>query len=83
VLVLHYADLAAGEIVEREGYRVTRPIRAIVDLSSEGMVAYDILIQAFSQGRSQGVITEMDIEKYHDQLPKFLLEGSKRLLKTS
>ena len=74
VLVLHYADLLPQDIAEREGYRVTRPIRTILDLSSAHLVSNDILLQAFSEGKSRGIITRMDIEKYQNQLPDFLLE---------
>jgi predicted transcriptional regulator of viral defense system len=74
VLVLHYADLPSQDIAEREGYRVTRPIRTILDLSSAHLVSNDILLQAFSEGKSRGIITRMDIEKYQNQLPDFLLE---------
>ncbi|HEY0256213.1 MAG TPA: hypothetical protein VGC39_02130 [Candidatus Methylacidiphilales bacterium] len=72
-LVLHYADLSAEDFVAREGYRVTRPIRAIFDLSKARLVSDDILIQAFSEGKAQGFITESDIEKYRKELPDFLL----------
>jgi predicted transcriptional regulator of viral defense system len=73
-LVLHFADLPSKEIVAREGYRVTRPIRAILDLNSANLVSNDILFQAFTEGKAQGVVTIKDIEKYRDQLPGFLFK---------
>jgi hypothetical protein len=73
-LVLHYANLSPDDIAAREGYRVTRPIRAILDLSQAQLVSDDLLFQAFSEGRSQGLITQGDIETYRNELPDFLLQ---------
>jgi len=77
ILVLHHGDLPAEEVEEREGYRVTCPIRAIMDVSPE--VSAEILSQAFSEAKARGLITETDIEHYRDKLPAFLLTGRKRL----
>jgi len=35
ILILHYEDISADEVEEREGYRVTSPIRTIVDVQHE------------------------------------------------
>src|SRR5690606_2665433 len=83
VLVLHYADLAREDVEEREGYRVTRPMRAILDLSNPQTVSNDILVQAFSQGRSLGLITEKDVEQNRNKLPDFLFPKEGKPLKTS
>lgn len=77
ILVLHYGDLSGDEIEEREGYRVTRPIRAIVDVGQD--VSSAILSQAFSEAKARGLVTEMDVEHYRDKLPVFLLSSRKRL----
>jgi predicted transcriptional regulator of viral defense system len=76
ILILHYDNLSADEVEEREGYRVTRPIRAIVDLRGE--VSDELLSQAFTEAKARGLITGADIERYHDKLPGFL-SGGKRL----
>ncbi|MFA6177053.1 MAG: type IV toxin-antitoxin system AbiEi family antitoxin domain-containing protein, partial [Phycisphaerae bacterium] len=75
ILVLHFDDVPADEVEEREGYRITRPIRAVVDASKE--VSADLLSQAFSEARTRGLITEIDIEHYSDRLPSFLLGQDK------
>ena len=41
-LRLHHAELAAGEIREHEGYRVTSPLRAITD------VAHDLVLKTWT-----------------------------------
>jgi len=78
ILALHYGDLSADEVEEREGYRVTRPIRAILAVSQSQEVSDEILSQAFSEAKARGLVTGADIERYRDKLPGFLL-GGKRL----
>jgi len=57
VLVLHRADLPPGDIEEREGFRVTRPLRTLRDLVAGGGLSRDLLKQAFNEARSRGLIT--------------------------
>ncbi len=77
ILELHFADLPSSEIEEREGYQVTRPIRAVVDVSRD--VPQEILIEAFSQGKTRGLITEKDVTQYRDKMPSFLFPNSQAL----
>lgn len=56
-LVLHRADLPPGDIEEREGFRVTRPLRTIQDLIAEGGLSRDLLKQAFDEAKGRGLIT--------------------------
>ena len=72
VLVLHYADLPAGAIDEREGFRVTRPMRAILDLGESQELSPDLLAQAFSEARKRGLITEDEVREYRHKLPASL-----------
>ena len=69
ILVLHYDDLSGDEIEERDGYRITRPIRTIVDV--RGKISDDLLTQAFREAKTRGLITEPDIERYSKRLPGF------------
>jgi predicted transcriptional regulator of viral defense system len=80
ILVLHYDDLSADEIEQREAYRVTRPIRTIVDV--RGGVPAEVLSQAFTNAKARGLITSADIERYHNSLPDFL-RGRKRVKATA
>lgn len=77
ILVLHYGDLSCDEVEEREGYRLTRPIRAIVDVGED--VSPDILSQAFSEAKVRGLITETDVKRYRDRLPRFLRSNRETL----
>jgi predicted transcriptional regulator of viral defense system len=70
VLILHYEDISADEVEEREGYRVTSPIRTIVDVRHE--VSNDVLSQAFNEAKTRGLVTGADVERYRDKLPGFV-----------
>jgi predicted transcriptional regulator of viral defense system len=77
ILTLHYADLPPDQVEEREGYRITRPIRALVDAGKD--VSPEILSQAFAEARTRGLITEKDVEQYREKLPSFLFPTGTRL----
>lgn len=77
ILKLHFADLSSSEIEMREGYQVTRPIRAVMDACRD--IPPEILIEAFSEARTRGLITEKDVTQYQDKLPAFLFPNSKEL----
>jgi predicted transcriptional regulator of viral defense system len=83
IVVLHFDDLPANEVEEREGYRLTRPIRTIVDVSNQREVSGEILSKAFTEARVRGLVTGQDIELYRDRLPSFLLTSRKRLVKAA
>jgi len=74
VIELHHADLPTGVMEEREGFRVTRPMRTILDLSESQELSPDLLAQAFTEARKRGLITENEIKKYRHKLPSFLLQ---------
>jgi len=70
VLILQHEDISAGEVEEREGYRVTSPIRTIVDVRHE--VSNNVLSQAFNEAKTRGLVTGADVERYSDKLPGFV-----------
>jgi predicted transcriptional regulator of viral defense system len=67
ILVLHRASLDEKDIVQRLGFAVTRPLRAIVDLAMAESVSRDIIEQAMSEGRRRGLITVREISELHHQ----------------
>lgn len=77
ILKLHFAELSLSEVEEREGYKVTRPIRAVVDVCHD--MPPEILIEAFTEAKTRGLITEKDVTQYRDQLPAFLFPNSREL----
>ena len=82
VLVLHCASLNEKDVEQRQGFAVTRPLRAIADLAAAESVSHDIVEQALTEGRQRGLITvrEMSELRRQGQFPKWfneLLAGNK------
>jgi predicted transcriptional regulator of viral defense system len=63
VIVLHRGLLAPEEIEEREGYKVTRPARTIIDLIANESVSIDIVRQAFKESKQRGMVRTADIQR--------------------
>ena len=83
ILVLHRANLDAKDVEQRQGFAVTRPLRAIADLAEAESVSRGIIKQALTEGRQRGLITvrEMSELRRSGQLPKWfdqLLVETKR-----
>lgn len=76
ILVLHWAELQAKGIEERQGYRVTRPLQTLIDLLAEGNMPRDILQQALREGLQRGCILRSEVVKADRSLPahRLLLE---------
>jgi len=70
ILVLHHADLSPADVEEREGFRVTRPMRTILDLVAAGGLSSDLLKQAFDEARNRGLVTAR--ETHDNKLPAWL-----------
>ena len=58
-LVLHIASLDEREIDSRQGFAVTRPIRAVADVAALGL--QDFAEQALREGTKRGVITRQQV----------------------
>jgi len=61
VLVLHYADLPESDVQAVQGFKLTRPLRAILDLIEAGTVERNFIRQAITQGVDRGLITRHQI----------------------
>src|SRR5581483_9607303 len=61
VLKLHYADLPANDVQAIQGFRITRPLRAILDLIEAGTVEPNFIHQAITQAVDRGLITRGEI----------------------
>jgi len=62
VLVLHYADLPDSDVETAQGFKLTRPLRAILDLIEAGTVERNFIRQAVTQAVDRGLITRQQIE---------------------
>ena len=61
VLVLHYADLPDSDVRTGRGFKITRPVRAILDLIEAGTVERNFIRQALTQAVDRGLITRRQI----------------------
>ena len=61
VLVLHYADLPQSDVQTVQGFKITRPLRAILDLIDAGTVERNFIRQAIPQAVDRGLITRQQI----------------------
>jgi len=53
---LHVADLPAADIVNRPGFRVTTPLRSLVDVTARG-VDEDQLARAITEAHQRGLVS--------------------------
>jgi predicted transcriptional regulator of viral defense system len=63
ILVLHHACLGEKDVEQRQGFAVTRPLRAIADLVGAESVSRDIIEQALTEARQRGLITVREISE--------------------
>ena len=61
ILVLHYADLPESDIQMAQGFKLTRPLRAILDLIEAGTVERNFIRQAIRQAVDRGLITRQQV----------------------
>jgi predicted transcriptional regulator of viral defense system len=78
ILILHHTNLAPADVEEREGFRVTRPMRTILDLLAAGGLSQDLLKQAFEEAKTRGAITAR--EAMSENLPAWLTREKRGLL---
>ena len=63
ILILHRDNLHGDEILIKQGYRITTPLRTLIDVIQEGMLADDLLAQATLNAKQMGLITKHAVEK--------------------
>ena len=61
ILVLHFADLPESDVKTAQGFKVTTPLRAILDLIELGTVERNFIRQALRQAVDRGLITRQQI----------------------
>lgn len=63
-LFLHQGDAAHGDTEARQGYRVMRPLPALVAVMNEGSESRDRLAQALQQALQRGLITRAELTSH-------------------
>lgn len=62
-LKLHIATLTKADIEDRHGYRVTTPLRTLIDIIEEGTAPPEQIAQAIKDGLRSGVLSLNQIMK--------------------
>jgi len=62
ILKLYCADLDDKDWTEQQGYRVTTPIKTLLDLAETRQISDDLLKQAVVEGRKRGILPKHLIE---------------------
>ena len=62
VLRLHHARLSDREMQTIDGVRVTNPVRTLIDVIAEGMIAPELQLQAVDQALRRGLIMRRQLE---------------------
>ena len=60
-LCLHFIDLIESDIETRQGFKVTTPLRTLVDVIDEGTVPQEQVIQAVREALQKGLISRRDL----------------------
>jgi predicted transcriptional regulator of viral defense system len=68
VLSLHFGTIAKKDVEFHHGYRVTTPLRTLIDVIEAGTVAADQIAQAIREGLNRGILSLRDI----NESPKLL-----------
>jgi predicted transcriptional regulator of viral defense system len=66
-VVLHRAELPATDVREQEGFRVTTPLRSLLDVAA-GDLDLDLLAGAIEDALEQGLLTRTSLLARADQL---------------
>jgi predicted transcriptional regulator of viral defense system len=80
VLVLHYADLPESDVETAQGFKLTTPMRAILDLIEADTVERTFILQGLIQGVNRGLITLREIwETRMSESARRIVEEAMRL----
>lgn len=62
VLKLYFSDLQQSDWVEQQGYRITTPLRTLLDLLDSGQLSDEFIEQAVLTGRDRGLLMAHQID---------------------
>lgn len=69
-LYLHFTDLTESDIESRQGFKVTTPLRTLIDIIDEGTVPQEQVIQAIREALQRGLISRAQLTQI-SQLMKY------------
>ncbi|MBS0647932.1 MAG: type IV toxin-antitoxin system AbiEi family antitoxin domain-containing protein [Verrucomicrobia bacterium] len=67
-LHLHFIDLIEPDIETRQGFKVTTPLRTLIDIINEGTVPQEQVIQAIQEALQRGLISSQQLH----QIPQLM-----------
>jgi hypothetical protein len=62
VLRLHHARLTDREVHTIDGVRVTTPLRTLIDVIAEGVIATELQVQAVDEALRRGLVMRRQLE---------------------
>ena len=62
LLILHHLSLSENEVRAQQGYRITTPLRTLIDLAEEESLSHDLLTQVLKKALRKGLLCQNDIE---------------------
>jgi predicted transcriptional regulator of viral defense system len=78
-LIIHRAEISPKDVESRQGYRLTRPLRTIVDLVRDGTEDIGHIRAALRQALDRGLITRTEFRSHPDHRDLQTLLRSRRL----
>lgn len=67
-VVLHRGDLPVGDVWEQGGYRITAPLRSVLDVAAAGVLELDQVASAIGDGERAGRFTRRMLFARADEL---------------
>lgn len=62
VLNLHFIDIPESDTETGHGYRVTKPLRTLIDVINDGKIAQDQIAQALKEALQRGLISRKEVD---------------------
>lgn len=63
ILRLHFANLSESDVEVRQGFKVTTPLRTLIDIIDEAIIPQDQVAQAIHEALERGLISRQDLLK--------------------
>ncbi|NGX58869.1 MAG: hypothetical protein KR126chlam3_00009 [Chlamydiae bacterium] len=70
VLCLHHGNLEAFDVEERQGYKVTTPLKTLIDVVTVETIADEFLFQAIHEALQRGLILKKEFKTLESTHPK-------------
>ncbi len=71
VLALHYQDLSSEDVEIRQGYRITKPLKTMIDVVNDQSISLEQVQIGVQQAIKKGLFSKIEIER--DERAKALL----------